>query len=287
MNYDNLLYPRVILLPIFSIFLITFLLVSSQSVYADTIFVDTFDKDPQANGWTENFVVDVLDGINLLLPPHTGHGSEVIMEKNHFQPRPTGAESRSFSINQIISTVGFENIQISLTAHQSSDNYEPADFLEISVDTNGDGIFESVLKDVEIWEGVEDQSTMDTDVPNGNTIPTSTGFIPLSNTADNNPNLNIKIEASFNSYREDYFLTEVEVIGDAIQGNCGEVPVEVVEEPVEVVEEPVEAVVDNSSLTLYAQTQNLYDELESIFSDSIDIQKVEKLDSPNKIDPLD
>ena len=60
-------------------------------------------------------------------------------------------------------------------------------------------------------------STVDTGAPNGNAIPTSTGFIPLSNTADNNLNLNIKIEASFNSYREDYFLTEVEVIGDAIE----------------------------------------------------------------------
>jgi len=73
------------------------------------------------------------------------------------------------------------------------------------------------LKDVEIWDGVEDQSTVDTNVPNGNVEPTSTGFIPLPNTAANNPNLNIKIEASFNSYREDYFLTEVEVIGDVIQ----------------------------------------------------------------------
>jgi len=209
-------------------------LFSSQDAFAVPLFQDDFSLDPALNGWTENFVVDVLDGINLLDPSHAGHGNEVIMEKNHFLPSPTTQQSRTFSINQIISTVGFENIQINLTAHQTSDNYEPADFLEISVDTNGDGIFESVLKDVEIWDGVEDQSTVDTDAPNGNLIPTSTGFIPLSNTADNNLNLNIKIESSFNSYREDYFLTEVEVIGDAIQGNCGEVP------PVEEVIEPVE-----------------------------------------------
>ena len=195
------------------------MLFSSQDAFALTLFQDDFSLDPMSNGWTENFVVDVLDGIRPLVPSHIGHGNEVIMEKNHFLPNPNTQEKRFFSINRIISTVCFENIQISLTAHQTSDNYEPADFLEISVDTNGNG-FESVLKDVEIWDGVEDQSTVDTDVPNGNLIPTSTGFIPLPNTAANNPNLNIKIEASFNSYREDYFLTEVEVIGDAIQGTC-------------------------------------------------------------------
>jgi len=199
------------------VFLVLLLIpLSAQPAFAVLLFQDDFSIDPESNGWTENFVVDFLDGINPLDPLHTGHGNEVIMEKNHFLPNPTTQERRFFSINRIISTVGFENIQISLTAHQTSDNYEPVDYLEISVDTNDDGIFESVLKDVEIWDGVEDQSTVDTDVPNGNTIPTSTGFIPLSNTADNNPNLNIKIEASFNSYREDYFLTEVEVIGNAI-----------------------------------------------------------------------
>jgi len=83
-NYDNLLYPRVILLPIFSIFLITFLLVSSQSVYADTIFVDTFDKDPQANGWTEKMVkIAVGDfpatATGVISP--TGEG-EVVLKKN-------------------------------------------------------------------------------------------------------------------------------------------------------------------------------------------------------------
>jgi len=200
------------------VFLVLLLIpLSAQPAFAVLLFQDDFSIDPELNGWTENFVVDFLDGINLLVPPHAGHGDEVIMEKNHFLPSPNTQEERFFSINRIISTVGFENIQISLTAHQTSDNYEPVDYLEISVDTIGEGIFESVLKDVEIWEGVEDQSTDDTDVPNGNTIPTSTGFIPLSNAADNNPNLNIKIEVRFNSYPEDYFLTDFEVIGDASQ----------------------------------------------------------------------
>jgi len=207
----NLVYD-IIVFAALSIILVS----STPTAFADLLFEDDFSIDPELNGWTENFVVDVLDGINPLAPPHAGHGDEVIMEKNHFQPEPIGEEVRFFSINRIISTEGFENIQISLTAHQTSDAFEPADYLEISVDTNDDGIFESVLKDVEIWDGVEDQSTVDTGVPFGNLIPTSTGFIPLSNAADNNPSLNIKIEASFNSYREDYYLTEVEVIGDAI-----------------------------------------------------------------------
>jgi len=202
------------------IFLISFsVLFSSQDAFAVLLFQDDFSTDPMSNGWTENFVVDSADGIHPIpinVPPHVGHGNEVILEKNS-PNSPDVVTKRFFSINRIISTVGFENIQISLTAHQTSDNYEPVDFLEISVDTNGDGTFDSVLKDVNIWEGIEDQNPDDTIASNGNTSPTSTGFIPLPNTGANIPNLNIKIEASFNSQREDYFLTEVEVIGDAIE----------------------------------------------------------------------
>lgn len=185
----------------------------SQDAFAELLFQDDFSMDPELNGWTENFVVFSSDGIRPLFPQHVGHGPEVIFEKNS-SPDVT---PRFFSIDRIISTVGFENIQISLTAHQTDDNYEPEDFLEISVDTDGDGIFESVLKDVEIWNGVEDQSTIDTNIPHGNSLPTSTGFIPLSNNADNNPNLKIRIESSFNSQNEDYFLTDVQVIGDMIE----------------------------------------------------------------------
>jgi len=69
---------------------------STPNAFADLLFEDDFSIDPEANGWTENFVVDVLDGINLLVPPHAGHGGEVIMEKNHFQPNPILEETRFF-----------------------------------------------------------------------------------------------------------------------------------------------------------------------------------------------
>lgn len=213
------------------IFLISFsVLFSSQDAFAVLLFQDDFSIDPASNGWTEEIVGGAgSDNISPIvfpnIPPHTNptdHGTEVFFEKDS-----SGAATRFFNIKQIISTVCFENIKISLTAHQLAGSYEPVDFLEISVDTNGDGIFESVLKDVERWDGVEDQHVMDLGNA-ANTSPKSTGFIPLPNGATNNPNLNIKIEASFNSRSvnpalEGYFLTEVEVTGDAIQSICNAV----------------------------------------------------------------
>jgi len=207
------------------VFLVLLLIpLSAQPAFAVLLFQDDFSLDPASNGWTEEIVNgEPSDDISPIvvpnIPPHTNpdHGTEVFFE--------IGSDSgtvRFFNIKQIISTVGFENIEIRLSAHQLAGNYEPVDFLEISVDTNGDGIFESVLKDVERWDGIEDQNPND---PGNlaNTSPTSTLFIPLTNAATNNPNLNIKIEASFNSRSiaapiplEGYFLTEVEVIGDAI-----------------------------------------------------------------------
>jgi hypothetical protein len=192
-------------------------LFSSQDAFALTLFQDDFSIDPSLNGWTEEIVNgDNSDDISSVV--HLDHGNEVFFE--------IGSDSgavRFFNIKQIISTECFENIKIRLSAHQLPGNYEPVDFLEISVDTNGDGIFESVLKDVDVWDGVDDP---DDDGSNlGTTSPLSTLFIPLPNAATNNPNLNIKIEASFNSRStgpslEGYFLTEVEVTGDAIQDIC-------------------------------------------------------------------
>lgn len=203
------------------------MLFSSQDAFAVLLFHDDFSLDPALNGWTEEIVNGVpSDDISPIvvpnIPPHTNpdHGSEVF-----FEIGSNSGAVRFFNIKQIISTECFENIKIRLSAHQLAGNYEPVDFLEISVDTNDDGIFESVLKDVDVWDGVDDP---DDDSPRtGNTSPTSTLFIPLTNAATNNPNLNIKIEASFNSRSiaapiplEGYFLTEVEVTGDAIQGIC-------------------------------------------------------------------
>ena len=193
------------------------MLFSSQDAFALTLFQDDFSLDLVMNGWTKEIVNGVpFDDISQL--DHFDHGEEVFFE---IDSDKIGV--RLFNIKQIISTECFENIKIRLSAHQLPGNYEPVDFLEISVDTNGDGIFESVLKDVDVWDAVDDS---DDDSPRtGTTLPLSTPFIPLPNAATNNPNLNIKIEASFNSRStgpalEGYFLTEVEVTGDAIQGIC-------------------------------------------------------------------
>ena len=190
------------------VFLISFLVIfNSQTTFALPFpFHDEFSTDPESNGWTESII-----GGTGSIEPIDHHGKEVIFKKTS----DATSGSALFSITGTFSTVGFENIQLSLIAHQSGSNYEPVDYLEISIDTNNDGDFDSVLKDVDVWEGIDDD---DEDGTSGNTTPTSTGFIHLSNAAANNPNLKIKIEARFNSNNslEDYYLTDFEIIGDVI-----------------------------------------------------------------------
>ena len=197
------------------IFLLSFSLIfGTQDVFADTLFFDDFSTDPASNGWTEISLPPFMGTISPFNPPHVGHGNEVIFEKTLNDGIPV-----STSITREVSTIGFENIQVSLTAHQQSGAaLEDEDYLEISVDTNNDGIFESVLKDEEGWEGMQDITNFDRGHPS-NFNPTSTGFLLLSDVAANNPNLKIRIEANFEGSDEQYFLTEFEVIGDAIQEN--------------------------------------------------------------------
>ena len=194
------------------LFLASFsVLFSSQNAFAVSLFSDDFSSDPASNGWIENFV-----GGSGNIESHLDHGNELNLEKT------INDGSQVFlTITREISTECFENIQINLEAHQRSSNYEPKDFLDISIDTNDDGMFESVLKDVEVWEGLNDPDTnaADTGDP-GNSSPTSTGFVDLS-MADNNPGLKIRIGANFNSLDEEYHLNFVEVTGDIIQ-NCGD-----------------------------------------------------------------
>ncbi len=182
---------------------------AAQPAFAVLLFQDDFLIDPELNGWTEISSPALTGTISPFAPQHAGHGDEIIFKKNLNDGIPV-----FLSITREVSTLGFENIQLSLTAHQqSAAALEPADFLEISVDTNNDGIFESVLKDVEVWDGIQDTSVVDSGAPS-NFVPTSTDFLPLSDDAENNPNLKIRIEARFEGFAEEYFLTEFEVIGD-------------------------------------------------------------------------
>jgi len=337
-NNDNLLSPRVILLPIFSIFLITFLLVSSQSVYADTIFVDTFDKDPQANGWTEKTVQIAVGNFpatatGVIAP--TGEG-EVVLKKTG------GVSALELSITRTIDTTGFENIELELIAKQNIGNYENVDFILIEYST-GNG-FQTLLKDHGVWNGENDLLGERSDKIAGNVHPFSTGNLSLSDDANENSSLMVRLTVFTDEINEDIFFDNFMIKGDVVveepvdeeppvlftpdditQGNdpgaAGAIvsfvatatdnsgPVTVTCSPDSDTffslgsttvtcnatdsasnsatmsftvtvndEEPPAEVEDPSLLTLYEQTKNLSDELESIFSDTADIQNVEKLD---------
>jgi len=210
LNYDNLLSPRGILLPIFSIFLITFLLVSSQSVYADTIFVDTFDEDPQANGWTEKIVqiaVGKFPATATGAIGPTGDG-EVVLKKTG------GASALELSITRTINTIGFENIELELIAKQSQGNYENVDFILIEYST-GNG-FQTLLKDHEVWNGIHDLIGEGTDVADGNIVLTSTGDLSLSSDADENSSLMVRLTVFLDEGDEDIFFGNFMIKGEPV-----------------------------------------------------------------------
>jgi len=195
-KYYNLLSTRVFLLPIFSIFLITFL-VSSQSVYADTIFDDAFDKDPQANGWTEKMVQ--VQGISKypstavgVISP-TGEG-EVVLAKTG------GASGLELSITRTIDTTGFKNIELDLIAKQSSGKYENEDFFRIEYNS-GTGI-------KTLYEG------------HGNSILDSTNNLSLSADADENSSLMVRLTVLIDEIDERIFLDNLMIKGDVVEDDA-------------------------------------------------------------------
>jgi len=196
-KYYNLLSTRVFLLPIFSIFLITFLLVSSQSVYADTIFVDTFDKDPQANGWTEKMVQVQGNSkypstaVGEISP--TGKG-EVVLQKTG------GASGLELSITRTIDTTGFKNIELDLIAKQSSGKYENEDLFRIEYNS-GTGI-------KTLYEG------------HGNSILASTNNLNLSSDADENSSLMVRLTVLIDEVDERIYLDNFMIKGDVVEDDA-------------------------------------------------------------------
>ena len=196
MKYYNLLSTRVFLLPIFSIFLITFL-VSSQAVYADTIFVDAFDKDPQANGWTEKMVQVQGDSkypstaVGVISP--TGKG-EVVLQKTG------GFSGLELSITRTIDTTGFKNIELDLIAKQSSGKYENEDIFRIEYNS-GTGI-------KTLYEG------------HGNSILDSTNNLSLSADADENSSLMVRLTVLIDEIDERIFLDNLMIKGDVVEDDA-------------------------------------------------------------------
>lgn len=194
MTNANLLHSRGILLPIFSIFLITFLLVSSQAVYAETIFEDTFDKDPQANGWTEKMVQ--VQGNSEYPSTAVGEISPT-GERGVVLKKTGGASGLELSITKTIDTTGFEDIELDLRTSKSSGFYESEDFLHIEYNV-GSG-FETLYKGF------------------GNSMLDSTKNLSFSSDANENSSLMIRLTVFIDEADEAVFLDNLRLQGHDVK----------------------------------------------------------------------
>jgi hypothetical protein len=170
---------------------------------AAIVFEDAFSLDPGANGWTEslNLSNTAVGEISTSLV-----GTAAIFDKT------AGSGRIEFSITRTISTVGFENIMADLTAFQSLSEFESTDFL--SLEYNSGSGFTSLVRDVRVWNGVED-STGETlpNLPLGNVVPTSTGLLALPTSANENAALQFRILGSSNANAEDFLIDNFRVEG--------------------------------------------------------------------------
>ncbi|MCA9050309.1 MAG: PEP-CTERM sorting domain-containing protein [Planctomycetaceae bacterium] len=165
----------------------------------DIIYSDNFTVDPAANGWTESV---------------TGAGSGVIVSNGTsaiFDHTITVPGQVDYSIVQTFSTVGFADILLDFTAHQSSTSYEDSDFLAIDADY-GFG-FVTLLQNFEVWMGQD--GTVNGLGTDGNTTPTSIATVTLDPAANNNGSLQIRIRGRNDNSAEDYFLDAFTLSGTA------------------------------------------------------------------------
>jgi len=199
------MFFRESVLILFSVVFISFLTVSAQEAFADIIFEEPFDLDPDVNGWTEK-ILQVPVGS--LPPTATGDISPngnglVVLEKTGL------ASALELSITRIVDTTDFENIKLGLTAKQSDRSYEMEDFIRIEYDS-GSG-FVTLLEDHEVWMGEDGRPTAD-----GNTVLTPTGDLPLPADASNIDSLKVRLTVFIDAVNEDTFFDEFVVKGDKI-----------------------------------------------------------------------
>lgn len=166
-----------------------------------TIFEDTFDLDPGSppRVWTETTSVLFPTGLVLEI---SSTGSAAFFDAKDF--------GFTMSINQAISTLGYENIMIEVEAFQSNTEYETVgpDSDVFSILVGGANVFQSKG----IFTGVDGTAF----VGAGTLAPQSTGTIILPAFADNRANFMLGISAGSTCEAEDFFISSVRVAGDLI-----------------------------------------------------------------------
>lgn len=179
-------------------------IVMSTTCHSDIIFHDDFSLAPNANGWSQLTTATSSAVGSISLAPS---GGQVTLDKT------SGSGPISFSISRSIPTLGFEQITLNLTAFQSNTGFESSDFLEIEYDS-GAG-FVTLLRDVEVWNGVNDLTGEASSGADGQTEAVSTGDILLPADAFDNSLFQIRINGVVNANAEDYFLDNLLVRGSS------------------------------------------------------------------------
>ncbi|MEM7145408.1 MAG: PEP-CTERM sorting domain-containing protein [Verrucomicrobiota bacterium] len=164
------------------------------------LFSDPFNLNPDSNGWVESF------------NPASGPTGDFVATGTSVRvDMISGNETFFLSITRTVDTTGFNRVTVELAANQSSAPYESTDYLAIEFDPTGSDSFTAILEDREVWNGVNDLVGEGTPGTDGNTTITSTGSILLPSSANNNPDLQLRITARISSGNEDMFLDQFTV----------------------------------------------------------------------------
>ena len=175
-------------------------LIATAAVAAPvTLFEDSFDLDPAANGWTES-ANSFIGGPATI--SSNGTGAAIFDAEGLFS---------EMAITQVISTLGYENITIEVEAFQANTGYETVGFNSdvFSISVGGSNVFQSTG----VFTGVNGSAV----VGPGNVDPlTSTGTIVLPASANNQANLLLGISAETTQLEEDFFVSSIRVAGELI-----------------------------------------------------------------------
>jgi Tol biopolymer transport system component len=141
----------------------------------------------------------------------TSHpGSAKLDGNGHLVMASNGSGAAKVAITRTISTKGFSNIAIQLTAEQANAAYAGSDYLKIEVDA-GDG-FERILTDAERFDAIDNATPDNTSGNDGNTSFKSTGYLALNHASDNG-SIRLRITVSSASSAEKYLLDGINVSG--------------------------------------------------------------------------
>jgi hypothetical protein len=172
----------------------------APSASGTTIYTDSFSS---MTGW--QIAGSAPDGSVMSA---TSNGGQAILAKSK------DGQSGSVSITRTIDTSGYGNIALNLTAFQSAASFESPDKLKIEVDT-GAG-FERLLTDGQLFQGIDNAAGENVAAVNGNTTPTSTGWLALQTSAANNESVRIRITATVSGVDEKYLLDSIQLRGTGL-----------------------------------------------------------------------